>query len=247
MQATCAARSQDLGVAYPVALDNDYAIWRAFNNRYWPAHYFIDADGRIRGHHFGEGEYDESERLIRRLLQDAGQTNLPPPVSAVAGDGVQSAADDDNVASPETYVGYGRAGEFQLARRIRARCAEGSTPLPGDLQRNQWALAGPWTVSPENARLDAAGGRITFRFHARDLHLVLGPGEGRQARPLSRDARRPGARKGSAASTSTRTAKASFASSACISSSASRATCATARSPSNSSMPAREAFAFTFG
>ena len=103
---------QDLAVTYPVALDNDYAIWRAFNNRYWPAHYFIDANGQIRGHHFGEGEYDESERLIRRLLQDAGQTNLPPPVSAVAGDGVQSAADNANIASPETYVGYGRAESF---------------------------------------------------------------------------------------------------------------------------------------
>ena len=112
MKATCAARCEDLGVTYPVALDNDYAIWRAFNNRYWPAHYFIDANGRIRGHHFGEGEYDESERLIRELLPDAGQTNLPPPVSAVAADGVQSAADNDNVASPETYVGYGRAENF---------------------------------------------------------------------------------------------------------------------------------------
>ena len=167
---------QDLAVAYPVALDNDYAIWRAFNNRYWPAHYFIDANGQIRGHHFGEGDYDESERLIRGLLQDAGQTNLPPPVSAVAGDGVQSAADNANIASPETYVGYGRAESFSSPGGF-AQDASKEYAVPGELQRNQWALAGSWTVSPENARLDAAGGRISFRFHARDLHLVLGPGK----------------------------------------------------------------------
>jgi cytochrome c biogenesis protein CcdA/thiol-disulfide isomerase/thioredoxin len=167
---------QDLAVTYPVALDNDYAIWRAFNNRYWPAHYFIDAHGQVRGHHFGEGEYDESERLIRELLQDAGQTNLPPPVSAVAADGVQSAADNANIASPETYVGYGRAESFSSPGGF-AHDASKDYAAPDDLQRNQWALAGPWTVSPENARLNAAGGRLSFRFHARDLHLVLGPGE----------------------------------------------------------------------
>ena len=167
---------QELAVAYPVALDNDYAIWRAFNNRYWPAHYFIDAYGQVRGHHFGEGEYDESERLIRRLLQDAGQVNLPAPVSAVAGHGVQSAADNDHIASPETYVGYGRAESFSSPDGF-ARDASKDYATPDDLQRNQWALAGPWTVSPESAALGAAGGRISFRFHARDLHLVLGPGK----------------------------------------------------------------------
>lgn len=169
--------AQGLGVAYPVALDNDYAIWRAFNNRYWPAHYFIDANGLVRGHHFGEGNYDESEQLIRRLLTDAGQENLPPPLSAIEAKGVQSAADFSKVASPETYVGYSRASDFNSPGGFaRDRLKHYATP--DVLQRNQWALAGAWTVSPENAVLDAAGGSITFRFHARDLHLVLGPGSG---------------------------------------------------------------------
>ena len=104
--------TENLGIAYPVALDNDYTIWRAFKNRYWPAHYFIDAEGRIRGHHFGEGEYDRSEALIRRLLADAGAKDLPPPLGGVEAEGVQSASDFSKVGSPETYVGYGRASEF---------------------------------------------------------------------------------------------------------------------------------------
>ena len=165
---------KNLAVAYPVALDNDYAIWRAFDNRYWPAHYFIDAEGVIRGHHFGEGEYDESERLLRKLLEDAGQHDLPAPVSAIAAEGIQRAADDDHVASPETYVGYERAENFASTERLtRDRLAVYAAP--DALQRNQWALAGRWTVGPEQARVEAPGGRISFRFHARDLHLVLAP------------------------------------------------------------------------
>ena len=165
---------KDLAVSYPVALDNDYAIWRAFKNRYWPAHYFVDAEGVIRGHHFGEGEYDKSERLIRQLLEDAGQHDLPAPVSAIAAEGVQSAADRRNVASPETYVGYGRAENFASSEGLtRDRAA--AYAAPDTLQRNQWALDGRWTVEPEHARVEAPGGRISFRFHARDLHLVLAP------------------------------------------------------------------------
>jgi len=165
--------AQDLGVSYPVALDNDYAIWRAFKNRYWPAHYFIDANGLIRGQHFGEGEYDESEQLIRRLLADAGQRNLPPSASEIRAEGVQSAADVENVASPETYVGYGRAENFASPGGL-ARDQSKLYAAPDELKRNQWALAGRWTAGPEDAVLDAPGGKITFRFHARDLHLVLG-------------------------------------------------------------------------
>ena len=165
---------KNLGVTYPVALDNDYAIWRAFKNHYWPAHYFIDADGVIRGHHFGEGEYDESERLIRTLLMAAGQHDLPAPVSAIAADGIQSAADIDNVASPETYVGYERASNFASAAGV-TRDRPALYDAPDTLERNHWALSGRWTVAPEQARLEAPGGRITFRFHARDLHLVLAP------------------------------------------------------------------------
>jgi cytochrome c biogenesis protein CcdA/thiol-disulfide isomerase/thioredoxin len=164
---------KDFAVPYPVALDSDYAIWRAFNNQYWPAHYFIDAQGRIRGHHFGEGNYDESERLIRELLVDAGQHDLPPAMNEIRSEGVQSAADETNVASPETYVGYDRAENFSSPGgfgRDQSKLYE----APKGLQRNQWALSGQWTVGEEHAVLDAAGGRISFRFHARDLHLVLG-------------------------------------------------------------------------
>jgi cytochrome c biogenesis protein CcdA/thiol-disulfide isomerase/thioredoxin len=184
---------QDLAVAHAVALDNDYAIWRAFKNRYWPAHYFVDANGLIRGHHFGEGEYDESERLIRRLLTDAGQQNLPPSISGVQADGVQSAADAGNVASPETYVGYDRARDFSSPGGL-SRDQSKFYAAPDDLRRNQWALAGQWTVGREDAVLDAPGGRITFKFHARDLHLVLGSAKaGKPVRfRVTLDGRAPG-------------------------------------------------------
>jgi cytochrome c biogenesis protein CcdA/thiol-disulfide isomerase/thioredoxin len=164
----------DLGVAYPVALDNDFRIWRAFGNRFWPAHYFIDADGAIRGHHFGEGEYDKSEALIRTLLAGAGQHDLPPALGGVEAQGVQSAADFDNALSPETYVGYERASDFSSPGGFARDEAKDYAP-PAAWRRNAWALEGRWTVGPEMAVVDAAGGRISFRFHARDLHLVLGP------------------------------------------------------------------------
>ena len=166
--------TENLGVAYPVALDNGYAIWRAFKNRYWPAHYFIDADGLIRGHHFGEGEYDRSEALIRRLLVDAGAQDLPPPLGGIEAEGVQSASDFSKVGSPETYVGYGRASEF-ISPGGFARDVPNDYASPDVRRRNEWALDGRWTVRREDAMLDAPGGRITMRFRARDLHLVLGP------------------------------------------------------------------------
>jgi cytochrome c biogenesis protein CcdA/thiol-disulfide isomerase/thioredoxin len=166
----------DLKVTYPVALDNDYAIWQAFNNQYWPAHYFVDATGRIRGHHFGEGNYDESEQTLRKLLTDAGQTDLPPPgMGSAKAVGVQAPPDEAHDQSPETYVGYRRAENFaspggfsqDQTRRYSA---------PAALKLNQWALNGSWKVDPEKAVLGAVPGKIEFRFYARDLHLVLGPG-----------------------------------------------------------------------
>ncbi|HKE92727.1 MAG TPA: cytochrome c biogenesis protein DipZ [Povalibacter sp.] len=166
---------KQFGVQYPVALDNDYAIWRAFNNQYWPAHYFIDAEGRIRGHHFGEGNYDESEALIRTLLDEAGRHELPAGIADVRSAGIEGAADEHNIQSPETYVGYERAENFGSPGGL-ARDAPRQYQAPASLQTNQWALSGNWTVGGEQARLDAPGGRIVFRFHARDLHLVLGPG-----------------------------------------------------------------------
>jgi cytochrome c biogenesis protein CcdA/thiol-disulfide isomerase/thioredoxin len=166
----------DLKVTYPVALDNDYAIWQAFNNQYWPAHYFIDATGRIRGHHFGEGNYDESEQTIRKLLTDAGQTDLPPPgMGSAKAVGVQAPPDEAHDQSPETYVGYRRAENFASPGGF-SQDQPHRYSAPAALKLNQWALNGSWNVDPEKAVLSAVSGKIEFRFYARDLHLVLGPG-----------------------------------------------------------------------
>ena len=168
---------KDLKVTYPVAIDNDFAIWRGFNNKYWPAHYFIDAQGRIRAHHFGEGNYAQSEQIIRQLLREAGNT-LPGDDAPVAMtlDGVARQADMDNLKSPETYLGHARAENFASPGGQR-KDQPADYAVPATLQHNQWALAGRWTVGNEDARLETGGGRIAFRFHARDLHLVLAPGE----------------------------------------------------------------------
>jgi cytochrome c biogenesis protein CcdA/thiol-disulfide isomerase/thioredoxin len=166
----------DLKISYPVALDNDYAIWQAFNNQYWPAHYFIDATGRVRAHHFGEGNYDESEQIIRTLLTEAGQGDLPSPgMGSAKAVGVQAAPDEAHDQSPETYVGYRRAENFASPGGFAQDKAHAYS-APATLKLNQWALRGSWNVDPEKAVLGASGGKIEFRFYARDLHLVLGPG-----------------------------------------------------------------------
>ena len=165
---------KDLGVDYPVALDNNYAIWRGFNNQYWPAHYFIDARGRIRSHHFGEGNYHESEDVLRQLLTEAGQKNLPGGYVNDDHRGVEATASGDPTRSPETYVGYARAMNF--AGGQVAHDDPWDYRAPTAYATNQWALDGRWTVHDEYAQLDRAGGSITYRFRGRDLHLVLGPG-----------------------------------------------------------------------
>jgi cytochrome c biogenesis protein CcdA/thiol-disulfide isomerase/thioredoxin len=182
----------ELGIEYPVAIDNDYAIWRAFNNQYWPAHYFIDATGHIRGHHFGEGSYEESEQLIRTLLEEAGAGALPPAGGAQATQGIEVAPDEVDVASPETYVGYDRAQNFVSSIAL-VHDQPANYQVPSALALNQWSLGGPWTVGPEFA-LGGAGARIVFRFHARDLHLVLGPAaDGKPVRfRVTIDGREPG-------------------------------------------------------
>ena len=171
----------DLGVRYPVALDNDYAIWQGFNNQYWPAHYFIDGSGRIRSHHFGEGEYANSEQIIRRLLTEAGYRDLPAEgaVPAAAG-GVQAAGDEQHVRSPETYVGYARAERFASSGGLMPERSQ-NYQAPAALKLNQWALSGDWTVGAEKAVLGRASGKIIYQFYARDLHLVLGPGRSGKA------------------------------------------------------------------
>ncbi len=163
---------------YPVVLDNELKIWKAFNNKFWPAHYFVDAKGQIRGHHFGEGKYARSERVIRQLLVEAGAQNLPDPLDDAAGQGVAAPADLANVASPETYLGYGRAENFVSPGNF-ARDATRKYALPKSMVLNQWALEGSWQVAAEHARLTSGPGRIAFRFKARDLHLVLGPATGK--------------------------------------------------------------------
>ncbi len=165
---------RDLKVNYAVAIDSDYKIWRAFNNEYWPAHYIIDGKGRIRYHHFGEGEYDESERVIQQLLKENGATSLSAGTVNVSATGVEAARGAENVRSPETYIGYHRAENFASAQPLAHDSRQVYTPR-NRLSLNQWALGGSWTVSPESAVLQAASGKVVFRFHARDLHLVLGP------------------------------------------------------------------------
>ena len=165
---------RDLKISYPVAIDSDYKIWQAFNNEYWPAHYFIDGKGRIRYHHFGEGQYDESERVIQQLLKENGATSLAEGVLSVSGNGAEAAPDKGNSRSPETYIGYHRAEHFASAEPIAQDSRKAYTLRPR-LSLNQWGLAGTWKVSAESAVLQTTPGKIVFRFHARDLHLVLGP------------------------------------------------------------------------
>jgi thiol-disulfide isomerase/thioredoxin len=158
--------TQERAIDYPVAVDNDYAIWGAFANHYWPALYFVDAHGIIRDHHFGEGRYEQSERVIQRLLEIERE-----PVS-VEGLGVEAEADWDNQRTPETYLGYSRSQHFASPDGV-APDERRAYEFPELLRVNHWALAGEWTVGPEKVVLDQAGGSIAFRFHARDAHLVL--------------------------------------------------------------------------
>ncbi|WP_238433555.1 redoxin domain-containing protein [Micromonospora tarensis] len=163
-----AARSID----YPVAVDNDYAIWRGFDNHYWPALYFVDTDGVIRDEHFGEGRYEQSERVLQQLL---GIERAPVPVNGV---GPEAAADWDNLRTPETYLGFDRGEHF--ASPDGPTLDQGRAyRVPDYLGLNQWALSGEWTIGSAGVVADRAGSGIAFRFHARDAHLVLAPGANR--------------------------------------------------------------------
>jgi cytochrome c biogenesis protein CcdA/thiol-disulfide isomerase/thioredoxin len=183
----------DLKIRYPVAIDSDYAIWRAFDNEYWPAHYFIDAQGRRRYHHFGEGHYDESERVIQLLLAEAGDKNYAPGFVSVNASGAEVAPSMTETQSPETYIGYSRAENF-ISPGGSAKDVSHiyTTAVP---RLDQWSLGGDWTVGEEKATLNKEGGRISYRFRARDLHLVLGSAdEGKQIRfRVTLDGAPPGA------------------------------------------------------
>lgn len=161
------------GVRFPVALDSDFTSWRAFGNRGWPGFVFIGADGRVRHERLGEGDYAESEQLIRQLLAEAGHAPAAGAIADIPGQGIQAAPDWASLRSPETYIGYGQAERFDAPGGMR-KDAPARYAAPADLPLNHWSLAGAWTVGGEYATLDAGGGSICYRFHARDLHLVLG-------------------------------------------------------------------------
>jgi thiol-disulfide isomerase/thioredoxin len=166
--------AKDLNVWYPIALDSDYAVWRAFGNRYWPAVYIADAEGRIRHHQFGEGGYDDCERGVQQLLREAGIEGLPDDPVSVSPVGFEAQADWTNLRSPETYLGYAQGQSF--ASRGGAEIGRPATyTLPATLMLNQWALSGDWTIESGASVLNGAEGRIAFRFHARDVNLVMGP------------------------------------------------------------------------
>ena len=159
-------------VEYPVAVDSDYRIWQAFDNHYWPAVYIADANGNIRYHHFGEGEYERTEAVIQELLREAGFSGKGTGDVRVDARGSEVAADWANLKSPETYLGQAQAKGFvgtALVGKTRTYA------VPRSLSLNQWALAGNWTINPGAVVLDKANGRVAFRFHARDVHLVMGP------------------------------------------------------------------------
>jgi thiol-disulfide isomerase/thioredoxin len=166
--------AKGLGVDYPIAIDSDYAIWRAFNNHYWPALYFADAQGRIRHHHFGEGQYEQSEMILQQLLAEAGNGDIAQELVSVDASGIEAAADWSTLRSPENYLGYDRTESFASPgdvvldeRRVYV--------TPARLRLNEWALSGDWTVRRQATALNAPNGRIVCGFHARDLHLVMGP------------------------------------------------------------------------
>jgi thiol-disulfide isomerase/thioredoxin len=161
-------------ITYPVVTDNRYAIWTAFDNHYWPALYFADADGRIRYHQFGEGEYEMSERVIQQLLTEAGNSDFEHDLVSVDPDGAEVAADWEDVESPETYLGYERGFSFAYPRNF-ARGSPQQFNVPIELQLNQWTLLGEWAVDRGGIISHAANGKILYRFHARDLNLVMGP------------------------------------------------------------------------
>jgi thioredoxin family protein/AhpC/TSA family protein len=161
--------AEDMNIHYPIAIDNDYAIWRAFQNEYWPALYLIDAKGRIRHHQFGEGGYAQSELILQQLLQEAGASGVDRAITPVAGTGIEAPADWPNLRSPETYVGYERTQNFASTHNHR------NYTISEGLKLNHWAVAGKWDVEKQNITLESPNGRIAFRFHARDLHLVMGP------------------------------------------------------------------------
>ncbi|GBQ12940.1 thioredoxin family protein [Swaminathania salitolerans] len=169
-------------ITFPVAVDNDRAIWNGFGNEYWPAAYFIGGDGHVRAHHFGEGDYDRSEHFLQSLLLENGARNVPTDLVHPKGTGEQEEADLGAIGSPETYIGYARTQHFASTGGA-VQDSPNDYVIERTLALNDWGLTGNWTVGEESARLNKGGGSISFRFHARDLHMVLGTGK--SAKPVA--------------------------------------------------------------
>jgi thiol-disulfide isomerase/thioredoxin len=188
----------DMRIDYPVALDNDYAVWSAFDNHYWPALYFADAQGRIRHHHFGEGEYQQSEMILQRLLAETGSGGAGHDLVSPDARGIEAPADWASLRSPENYTGYERTENFASPGGILPGEAH-LYSAPAELRLNHWALSGDWTVGEQAATATTAGGQVVYRFHGRDLHLVMGPAApGTSARfRVLLDGQPPGAAHGS--------------------------------------------------
>jgi len=163
-----------LNISYPVAIDSNYSIWEAFHNEAWPAQYLVDGKGQIRFQHFGEGDYAEIERIIQMLLKENGATAIDGGTASVSGVGIEAAPDWNDARSPETYIGYGQAQNFASPERL-AKDSAASYSVPAKLSVNHWGLVGSWNVNSESAVLQSAPGKVVFRFHSRDLHLVLAP------------------------------------------------------------------------
>jgi len=164
----------DMRIGYPIAVDNDYAVWCAFENHYWPALYFVDRQGRIRHHHFGEGNYERSEQVIQQLLSESGMNHVGQELVEVEARGFEVAADWNSLKSPENYLGYERTENFASPSAAVLNQPHSYT-APAPLKLNHWALSGDWTIGRQAIVLNQSGGRISYRFHARDLHLVMGP------------------------------------------------------------------------
>lgn len=166
--------TKEIGVPFPVAVDSNFVIWRAFDNEYWPALYFVDARGRIRHHQFGEGDYEQSETVIKQLLAEAGASGIDGGLVSITGEGPEAAADWGDLKSPENYAGYEKAENFASAGgQVRDKPHVYATFA--HLSLNQWALSGDWTIKRDRTQSNDATGQLTYRFHARDLHLVMGP------------------------------------------------------------------------
>jgi thiol-disulfide isomerase/thioredoxin len=189
--------TKEIPVQYPVAVDSDHAIWRAFDNEYWPALYFVDTQGRIRHHQFGEGDYEQSETVIKQLLTEAGASGIDGGLVSVSGKGPEAAADWDDLKSQENYTGYEQTENFASPGGL-VRDKPHAYATPAHLSLNRWALSGDWTIIQDATRSNDTTGRLTYRFHARDLNLVMGPiepGKPKRFRVLI-DGHEPGAAHG---------------------------------------------------